>query len=237
LPEPTIPPSAIPATPADVEEDAVEAETVPRAEANKQEDKEDAAEETELADGQGPKVMSWAALTAKHKPPAAVPQQTKRKNGPANTSPPEEEENKEDAVAKEAEDTAALLPRKERAPYKAPESIELEASVFVSGVPQSCNEDKLKTLFGKHGDVVKVSLKAEKHFAIIDFSAPDAANDALKFPTVKHDGAILKVEKRRAGGAKPPRTKGGEGRGGERARGRGRESGGRGGGRRGPREQ
>jgi len=178
-----------------------------------------------------PANMSWAARAALNKP-AAVPLQPKVKKQVQETDMPKDE----GAVH---EDTAPP-PRKERASYKNQDVSELEASVFVSGVPTTCNEAKLKDLFGKHGEVVKVSLKAEKHFAIIDFSTTEAANDALKLPTQKWEGAILKVEKRRmTGGAKPSRSKGaGEGRAaGERGRGgKGREAGRGGGGRRGQRE-
>lgn len=78
--------------------------------------------------------------------------------------------------------------------------------MFVSGVPLTCDEEKLKRMFSKHGEVMKVSLKAEKHFATIHFNSAEAANDALKERIVPCEGEFegtqsnLKVEKRRSTG-------------------------------------
>ena len=48
-----------------------------------------------------------------------------------------------------------------------------------------------------------MSLNADKHFAIIDYSSASCAAEALKTVAVKHDGSVMKVEARRRGAAKP----------------------------------
>ena len=101
-----------------------------------------------------------------------------------------------------APDETNSATRKERAAYnksQTPET-ELAASVFVSGVPLSCNEGRLKELFGKYGEVHKVSLKADKHFAFIDFTSKDAAASALKAATIREESSVMKVEARRKSG-------------------------------------
>jgi len=235
--KPTIPSSATPvqqnptADPTEDDEpqelDAAEEEADEEAEDFQVEDQKADEEEKLKADASGaPSQMSWAARAAMAAKTTAKPAPPKPTQKPA--APP---------VVKEAEAEATPAPRKERVPYKPQD--ELDASVFVSGVPNTCDEDKLKELFGKHGEVVKVSLKAEKHFAIIDFNSSEAAVEALKVPAIKCDSSIMKVEARRkpGGAVKPGRHGKGESRaGGERGKGRGRDSGSKGGSRRGPRE-
>jgi len=74
-----------------------------------------------------------------------------------------------------------------------------------------------------------VSLNADKHFAIIDYSSASCAAEALKTVAVKHDGSIMKVEARRRGAAKP--KGGGKGNSDLSSGGRGSGQGGKGGGR------
>jgi len=185
--------------------------------------------------------ISWAARAAAHKPEVVKPpvQAPKpRKPVPAPAASATETE------AKEATEDATPAPRRERTPYnKTQDTADLEASVFVSGVPHTCGEERLKELFGKHGEVTKVSLKAEKHFAIIDFDSAEAAADALKTTGLRCDGSIMKVEPRRRSGATTTTTNNkssrgkGESRGsGERGRGRGKDGGSGKGGRRAQRD-
>jgi len=198
---------------------------------------DEAATDTKEAAPAPPNNLSWAerARAAANKPDVPKPAVPAKKKPAAAPVAPAAEAEKEDAAAGEDE-----APRKERAPYKA-DPAEKEASVFVSGVPNTCGEDRLKELFGKHGEVVKVSLKAEKHFAIIDFDTAEAAASMLQTTVVKCDGSIMKVEPRRRAGATGGKPRGGKGdsRGsGERGRGRGKDGGSRGGGggKRAPRE-
>jgi len=232
--KPTIPSSATPVqqnpTADPTEDDEALALEEEEEESAEEEDDEENADDVdkakaEASKGGAPGPMSWAAraaMAAKTTKPAP-PKPAQKPAAPA--------------VVKEVEAEATPAPRKERPPYKAQD--ELDASVFVSGVPNTCDEDKLKELFGKHGEVVKVSLKADKHFAIIDFNSSEAAVEALKVPAIKCDSSIMKVEARRKSGGpvKSGRHGKGESRaGGERGKGRGRDSGSKGGSRRGPRE-
>lgn len=133
--------------------------------------------------------FSWANIAATKAAPKPEPPQ------PPKPALKAEAEEKEAA----APDEAAPAPRKERAAYnKSPGAGEtdLEASVFVSGVPHTCDEDRLRELFGKYGEVLKVSLKADKHFAIIDFSRSEAAAGALKTGAIREESSTMKVEAR-----------------------------------------
>jgi len=242
LPEPSIQPAPVVEPEAPVEEDGEEEEVAEEEVAEPAEEKTE--EEPEQATPKAPPAtMSWAAraaqAAAKPEPvKPAPPKPRKPATTAANnstTAPNAEPETKEAKDTTAGEETTPA-PRKERAPYKQQDAADLEASVFVSGVPQTCGEERLKELFGKHGEVTKVSLKAEKHFAIIDFESAEAAADALKQTGLRCDGSIMKVEPRRGKGVKPSRGKG-ESRGqGEKGRGRGKDGGSRGGGRRAPRD-
>jgi len=183
--------------------------------------------------------ISWARLAALNPPAAVPPAEHKLKSKAAKEPKNVAVSDREDETGTKYEATPAPT-KKERASHRHDTAELLEASVFVSGVPQTCGEERLKELFSKHGEVIKVSIKADKHFAIIDFSASESAEDALKIPSLKCDSSIMKVEpRRRAGAPEKPKSGGkgdkgekaekGEGRGGdrngERGRGRGRDGG------------
>jgi hypothetical protein len=238
--KPTIPASATPVvqnpTADPTEDDTPEAgaeEPAPEAEAKEEPKTTDDAEEQveepskETAAPASPGPMSWAGVAAAHKPEVKPAPQPKPARKP--TPPPESAD-----TDKQPAEEVTPAPRKERTSYKAQD--DLDASVFVSGVPNTCDEDKLKEIFGKHGDVVKVSLKAEKHYAIIDFNSSDAVGEALKETIIKCDSSIMKVEARRRGGATKSRGKGESRSSGDRGRGRGRDGGSKGGSRRGGRD-
>lgn len=168
---------------------------------------------------------SWAAMAAKQAAPKPAP--------PPPSKPARKNATEGEAKEPAAPDETTPAPRKERAAYNKSQAAEtdLEASVFVSGVPHTCDEDRLKELFGKYGEVHKVSLKADKHFAIIDFTSSDAAAAALKTAAIREESSVMKVEARRksgggavsGGGGSHSKSRGkGEGRGsGERGRGKG----------------
>lgn len=75
----------------------------------------------------------------------------------------------------------------------APAKEDPNASVFVSGVPNGCEKENLQAVMAQFGEVRKIVIKAEKHYAIIDFTDVEAAQRALDAPAPKHDGSILKV--------------------------------------------
>ena len=81
----------------------------------------------------------------------------------------------------------------EESKSKAQEPEDTTASVFVSGVPNGCEKENLEGVMAQFGDVKKIVIKAEKHYAIIDFTDPEAAQRALEAPAPKYDGSILKV--------------------------------------------
>jgi len=187
---------------------------------------------------------SWASMAAKAPPPPP----------PAPPAPPKsEKKTKEDKKEEEEKDgaeeptatskEAPTQSRKEKNTRHENSAEQLEASIFVSGVPSSCDEEKLRKIFGEHGEVVKVSLKTEKHFAIIDYSNAQGATEALSKAAIRIDGSTMKIEARRKE-ERPSRKKGGA-KGGERgenkntsngkeekaARGRGRGEANKGGGR------
>lgn len=86
-------------------------------------------------------------------------------------------------------------------------------SVFVSGVPSGCEKENLDTFFDQFGEVRKIVVKSDKHYAIVDFVNPIGAKAALDATAPKFQGSLLKIEKRRD---TEPRTKGvrrGDGRG------------------------
>jgi hypothetical protein len=67
------------------------------------------------------------------------------------------------------------------------------ASVFVSGVPNGCKKENLEEVMSRYGDVKKIVINPDKHYAIVDFSNAEAAQKALESPAPKYDGSILKV--------------------------------------------
>jgi len=155
------------------------------------------------------KPSSWAGITALHRPKPAEPEKpAPRKAGPPGSG---------GAAAENAEASNATEESKSSA--QTPE--DTTASVFVSGVPNGCEKENLDGVMSQFGEVKKIVIKGEKHYAIVDFTDPEAAQRALEAPAPKYDGSILKIEKRREGGdarGKGNRRTGGQGNG---ARGRG----------------
>eukprot|EP00658_Telonema_sp_P-2_P007061 TRINITY_DN12632_c0_g1_i8.p1 TRINITY_DN12632_c0_g1~~TRINITY_DN12632_c0_g1_i8.p1 ORF type:complete len:402 (-),score=121.53 TRINITY_DN12632_c0_g1_i8:71-1276(-) len=150
------------------------------------------------------KPSSWAGIAGLScpKPVAPEKQQPIRRPAPAKTIAVENETNPADeAVPRVQEDRTA--------------------SVFVTGVPNGCEKENLEEVMTAFGEVKKIVIKADKHYAIIDFAEPDGAQRALDAPAPKYDGSILKIEKRREaatrggkGGKDGGRGKGGKDRGG-----------------------
>lgn len=149
----------------------------------------EAASVAEDAAPSGP--VSWASMAAKNKnkPVNKPPQDPKRKSAEARKSVDEKPDGGDETeVASNGKDGAPTGPpptkqgREKRAPRDM--AAELDSSIFVSGVPGGCDEDKIKELFGKHGEVTKVILNAEKHFAIIEYSSTPCAVEALKTAAV-----------------------------------------------------
>lgn len=152
------------------------------------------------------KPSSWAGITSLNCPVTVEPEKpAPRKPGPPGSGAPKQENSSE--VAAKDED--------------APAKEDPNASVFVSGVPNGCEKENLQAVMAQFGEVRKIVIKAEKHYAIIDFTDVEAAQRALDAPAPKHDGSILKIEKRRElgdskgkGGRKPDsKAQGGRGRG------------------------
>lgn len=207
--------------------------------ADKAEDKK-AAPEPEAPKGPA----SWASMAAKAPPPPPPAPPAPPKSEKKTKEDKKEEEDKDGAEepTATASKEAPTQSRKEKNTRHENSAEQLEASIFVSGVPSSCDEEKLRKIFGEHGEVVKVSLKTEKHFAIIDYSNAQGATEALSKAAIRIDGSTMKIEARRKE-ERPSRKKGGA-KGGERgenknmgngkeekARGRGRGEANKGGGR------
>jgi len=226
--KPTIPASATPAPEREEPDDAME-EPVEATAPSEDPAKED-EEAAKPASPSGP--MSWAAMAAQNKPapkPAAPPKPAQKPKPAAAAAPaapaPADGESKDVFPAPNAEE-ATPAPRREPKASKPKGDDENAASVFVSGVPHTCGEDKLREIFGKHGEVVKINLNPEKHYAIIDFNSTDAATEALKTTTLRCDSSTMKIEPRRKGGERPVKKGKGESRTGSGGgRGRGRDSG------------
>merc|ERR1712166_550966 len=155
------------------------------------------------------KPTSWAGMAALHRPKPVEPEKPEpRKAGPPGSG-----------SAAAAEPSNAT--EESKSSPQVPE--DTTASVFVSGVPNGCEKENLEEVMAKFGEVTKIVIKAEKHYAIIDFTDPAAAEKALEAPAPKYDGSILKIEKRREGGdarGKGNRRKGDSGKA-DGARGRG----------------
>merc|ERR1711865_75869 len=134
------------------------------------------------------KPSSWAGITALHRPKPVEPEKPPpRKAGAPGSG---------GAQPKDAEKAEANNSTEEAENSKE----DTTASVFVSGVPNGCEKENLDEVMGKFGEVKKIVIKAEKHYAIIDFTDAEGAQRALEAPAPKYDGSILKIEKRREGG-------------------------------------
>jgi RNA recognition motif-containing protein len=85
--------------------------------------------------------------------------------------------------------------------------------LFVGNLPRAYSEDKIKEIFGEHGEVANVSVPRDRYtnaprgFAFVEMPNDEEANAAMgALNGTEHEGREIKVEE-----ARPPRERRGGG--------------------------